>query len=446
MKAGFGRVDITPRAGVELAGFGPYLNRHSIGVRDRLWARAAAFRAGGSTAVIVSCDLLGVEKVIVERVRRIVQGEGGLPGSALMVCATHTHSGPATRGYTGWGQPDAPYLEILPGRIARACLEALGRLAVVETGYARVPCPGIGVNRVYDERPHSIDEALDESWRPARPELTDTDCEVVTFRSGGVLRGFLSCFGCHPVVCCAENRYIHGDFAGVATNVLERENPGSTGLFLQGASGDVNSCVVHEPEKESLAALEVIAGRFAASVREGFRLARPLEVDGVASVSRQFVPSRRPMSLERMREELAGYERVFADEGASDDDRRLRMAVVCAHALRGMIEKINSGREAQLSPAVELQAVGLGPLAFFGAPFEVFQAIRNELLERSASRLPVLVSHANGSFGYAVSRDRAGSGDYADARVPFIKQSLPFAAIHEELVANFLDMERDLLG
>ncbi len=39
MKAGFAKSDITPRVGVELIGFGPYLHRYSIGVRDRLWAR-----------------------------------------------------------------------------------------------------------------------------------------------------------------------------------------------------------------------------------------------------------------------------------------------------------------------------------------------------------------------------------------------------------------------
>ena len=35
MKAGFGKCNITLRAGVELYGFGPYLNRSSIGVRQK---------------------------------------------------------------------------------------------------------------------------------------------------------------------------------------------------------------------------------------------------------------------------------------------------------------------------------------------------------------------------------------------------------------------------
>ena len=64
LKIGFGRADITPRVGVELCGFGPFLQRRSVAVRDRLWARAAAFEAGGRRAVLVSCDLIGVTEAI----------------------------------------------------------------------------------------------------------------------------------------------------------------------------------------------------------------------------------------------------------------------------------------------------------------------------------------------------------------------------------------------
>lgn len=56
MKAGFAKTDITPRVGVELTGFGPFLHRHSIGVRDRLWARAV--RRGLSEAKSVRVDSL----------------------------------------------------------------------------------------------------------------------------------------------------------------------------------------------------------------------------------------------------------------------------------------------------------------------------------------------------------------------------------------------------
>ena len=61
MKAGLAKINITPRIGVELTGFGPYLHRYPIAVRDNLWAKAFAVEQAGKRVVIVSCDLLGLQ-------------------------------------------------------------------------------------------------------------------------------------------------------------------------------------------------------------------------------------------------------------------------------------------------------------------------------------------------------------------------------------------------
>jgi len=231
IEAGFAKVDITPRVGVELCGFGPYLNRHSVGVRDRLWARAMALRHGRRTAVMVSCDLVGVGLATTRRVRALLRERAGVPQDAVMVHCTHTHSGPTTIDLIGWGDPDDPYNELLPRRIAQAATDALANLSPAEFLHAEVPCEGIGLNREYDRDAPPLEEVLDEDWRPARPELTDTTCHVIRVDKDGRVAGFLSYFGCHPVVCCAATRHIHGDYPGVATNALEREYPGSVGLL-----------------------------------------------------------------------------------------------------------------------------------------------------------------------------------------------------------------------
>ena len=118
MKAGFFEVDITPRVGVGLCGFGPYLNRYSIAVRDPLKARAAAFEQDGARAILVSCDLIGVTPGIAREARRRAAAQTGVAAERIMVHCTHTHSGPNTGGYTGWGNEDEPYNLLLPVRIA----------------------------------------------------------------------------------------------------------------------------------------------------------------------------------------------------------------------------------------------------------------------------------------------------------------------------------------
>ena len=69
---GFAKNDITPRIGVELSGFGPFLCRNSISVRDNLWARAMAVQKGNDHFIIVCCDLIGIRLAQTNKIREIV--------------------------------------------------------------------------------------------------------------------------------------------------------------------------------------------------------------------------------------------------------------------------------------------------------------------------------------------------------------------------------------
>ena len=440
MQIGFAKEDITPRVGVELCGFGPYLNRHSIGVRDRLWARGMAVRVGECTLILVSCDLIGVTAEITRQARRFIQAELALPDAAIMVHCTHTHSGPSTGQIIGWGDADQPYVEMLPRRIAIAALGAVANLAEATLRHAEVPCEGIGLNREYDRDAPPLAEVLQPDWRPAKPELTDTTCHVLAAESAGALIGFVSYFGCHPVVCCQQTRYTHGDFVGVATNLLERENPGAVGLFLQGAQGDVNSCVVHKPEQESLLALDIIAARYANNVRNGLRQAIPLPVEQLKAVSTHVAFSRLPLTAEEIRARLAEQEALLTAAGAGDTDRELRMAAVYATAYRRVLQKLAMGES--IEEPTELQAFHIGPLTLLGTPFEIFQAIKNEIIARASSPIPLLLGLTNDGLGYAPDRTAAARGGYAAQMVPLMLDTLPFSNIHEELVAQVLKLEK----
>ena len=442
MKAGFFEVDITPRIGVGLCGFGPYLNRYSIGVRDVLKARAAAFEQDGEKAVIVSCDLIGVTAEIACKVKHLVAGKTGVPRENVMVHCTHTHSGPNTGGYIGWGNEDEPYIVLLPGRIAEACSKAIERLQEAEMLHAAVPCEGIGLNREYDKDAPPLEDVLRDDWRPAKPELTDTKCHVLKFidKTNGKMNGFMAYFGCHPVVCCQLTRYIHGDFCGVAMNNLERENPGSVGLFLQGAQGDVNSCVVHKPEKEALLALDVIAARFANSVRQGLQTAKPIAVNNIKCVDVMQKLSSKEIPLSRIKEMLAEKEAVVYADGASDENGAVRMAVVTMIALRSIISRIEKGEDLQ-SQTAEIQGIRLGPVEFLGAPLEIMQAIKNDIVVAAKAPVTLVMGITNGSMGYAPDRTAAARGGYASDTVPMIVGRMPFLDIHTELVNAFLETD-----
>ena len=450
MRAGFAKNDITPRVGVELCGFGAFKCRHSIGVRDRLWARAAALEVQCRVVLVISCDLVGVTPAITARVRERISKAFEIAPSNIMIACSHTHSGPSTKTYIGWGEMDPPYVETLPARIAKAGLGALARLEEAEMFHAKTPCKGIGLNREYDRDAPKIDECLQPDWQPAKPELTDTLCDVLAWRKpDGTMLGFAAYFGCHPVVCCESTRFIHGDYAGVAINQIERDyDDGVVGLFFQGAQGDVNTCFVHKPEQESLLALDVIAGRFARAVRQGLGSAAATPVEKVDALSKQVRFSRKPWGLDKLRALLAEKEERLNHPDATDtfatSDWRIGIETVHAIALRGLVERTERGE----NPATEteLQGVRIGPIALLGSGFETFQAIKNDVVAAARAPTPLVMGLVNDSVGYAPDKTAAARGGYAADFVPIMIGQIPYANIHEELVRELLALDSALFS
>lgn len=443
MKIGLHKTDITPRVGVELQGYGPFLNRHSNGVYDPLFARAMAVEVKGERAVLVSCDLIGVTRDVCDVAEHMVHQKTGIPVSHILIHAIHSHSSPSTRAYSGWGTPDPPYLEILPRRIADACLAAVANLQPATLAHAEVPCTGIAINREYDAfSGPSIDAVLQDGWQPAKPEVTDTTCHVFRIMARGKVTGFLSYYGCHPVIGGPESFKIHGDYAGVATNRLEQRYPGSIGLFLQGAQGDINTAVVCAKEPEALRALDALADRYARAVDAGLQTAQPLTVDRLIAKRQSVLFSRKAWGRKKLQTLLAEQETVLHAPDASDGNGSLRLAMVRALALRRLLAQLKAGQS--LEPSTTVQGLRLGPVSFLGAPFEIFRAIKNDVVAAATSPLPLVMGFTGDSLGYAVDKTKAAQGGYAADLVPLICGALPFANIHEELVDALLKLERAL--
>jgi len=444
MKLGFAKHDITPRVGVELSGFGPYLGRHSVGVHDALWARAMVLEIDGVRTVVIACDLIGLTADLTKHVCDVLLGATGIPSERVMICCSHTHSGPCTGPYIGWGERDAPYLKTLPRRIAQAAIEALDRLQPATLSHAEVPCEGIGVNREYETFWAPYDEAMSPDWRPAKPELTDTTCHVMVGKAeDGAVLGFLTYFGCHPVVCCDHSRVTHGDYPGVALNNVEQDHPGAVGLFLQGAQGDVNSAIGGRSQEESLLALDALAGRFAGSVRAGLAEAQPIDVDRIISQDLPIQFSCKEWGVDELHARLDKIEKELAEVDLNGEDGpegcAVRMNTVCASGLRRLIQRAENGES--LQPVITLRGLRIGPIALLGSPFETFQAIKNDVVEASSTPIPLVMSFVNDSRGYAPDRTAAARGGYAADTGPLICAELPFTNIHEELAAGLIQLD-----
>jgi hypothetical protein len=141
LRAGCAKVDITPPLGLKLIGS---QGKPSDSVLDELYARALVLCDGASTVAIVSVDLLYAPlEEITNPVRALVAERVGIPGQNVMVCATHTHSGPDI--FTNAKLP--PASRIAPEDIDQAYVHTvIGKLAsVVQMAHRDMQDAKIGV-------------------------------------------------------------------------------------------------------------------------------------------------------------------------------------------------------------------------------------------------------------------------------------------------------------
>jgi hypothetical protein len=433
MKAGFGKVDITPRLGLEMAGFGAYIHRVATEVRDHLYARALAVDDGQDRWVLVSCDLLGVEAATVAEARELISKATGLTARQIMVHATHTHSGPATSYIVGWGEQDRPYLERLPTLIARSAIQAMGNLTEATLAYAAPPAEHIAFCREAEGRP-AFEDALKEDWQPQHPELTDRTAHVIRVQGRDGLLGFVSSFSCHPVVCCEQTHSLHGDFVGVATNIVESELPGCVGIFLQGSHGDINTAVCHEPQDRSMHALNIIAARYVRVIRAGLEAAKPMPATPVASASEGVDFQRADWTVEKLEREMQDRRDKVLNDPAGDAGSECRLHTVFLTGMRKVLADFKA-RGTHRIP-LEVQAVRAGNLRIVGTPFELFRGIKERLVRESHREVLLVLSTTNDCAGYAASKASFEKATYAASMVPFILGVCPLTpGIEDEIVA-----------
>ena len=92
LRAGAAKVNITPPVGITLIGSKGYPSDYIL---DDLYAKALVLNDGETTLAIVSLDLLySPLEDITQPVRDIITEKIGIPSQNILVCATHTHSGP----------------------------------------------------------------------------------------------------------------------------------------------------------------------------------------------------------------------------------------------------------------------------------------------------------------------------------------------------------------
>ena len=270
MLCGAARVDITPNVGLPLAGYSSG-GALASGVRGHLFARALyAEDPSGSSFALVVADLHSGTRYLLERTAERTRSQG-IGVERLVVCGTHTHSGPGNLYgnslYDHFSQRtsgrDGGLSDWMAERIALAVQHAREARRPSRLAFARVPVWGVSRNRspaAFDAN-HGADGWHDAGrpgagWTgsPSDPGgKVDPRMSVITVVDDAhdTIRSVFGFFGCHTTALGMQARYYAPDWAGHACRRarwdLERRGRGTDIVVAlgQGAGGDVNALRDH---------------------------------------------------------------------------------------------------------------------------------------------------------------------------------------------------------
>jgi hypothetical protein len=406
LRLGSAAVKITPPLGIPLAGY--YSPRGSDGVLEDLYAKVAVLDDGQTQAALVACDLITVPRHTVLEARKLIEQKTKLPGSHVMISATHTHTGPvltreSARDKLDGGGTDlaSKYTAELPSKIAQGVVEARQRLVPVRTSYARAHEDRLAFTRRFWMKDGTV------GWNPGKnnPNIIrpvspiDPEIGVVYFETKDA----------KPVLTYV-NYAMHADTTGglkcwpdfpgvLARRLAEYKGAEMLTIFANGACGNLNHINVqwsnrqHGPE-EAIRLGTILAG-------DVFKMYMDLKpaADGALRVRSEVVS----LPLAPVTEKDVAEAREIVKRGA----KAKFLEQVQAYKALDVAARKGQPWEA------EVQVIALGrELAWVALSGEVFVELGLSIKAASPFQQTHVVELANGSFSYIPNRSAYAEGNY----------------------------------
>lgn len=417
LKAGAAQVVITPPSGAPMAGY--YHPRGSEGVLDDLHSKALVLDDGVTRIALVTLDLISTTRALTEQTRAEVTKLTGIPGTNVLLAATHAHTGPelSNRGardsfneaMVGGSRLAADYTGSLPRLIAESVRLADAARTNVTLSAATGRCDGLAYNRRFFMRDGSV------SWNPGKlnPDVvlpagvTDPELSLMLVEpphpAGALVHAYAAFvnFAMHPDTTGGTR--ISADFPGaLARRVGEYHGTNCITLFANGTCGNINHLDVSwNRGQSSPQEAQRIATILAAAVFQAEKSLRPV-APAPLRVRSEIVR----LPLPPVTDDEVAQARIDA-RTAKDNSREGFMKLVNAFKVLDVAAREGKPLE------VEVQVFALGEvLAWVSLPGEVFVELGLAIKQRSPFKQTMIAELANGSIGYIPDRRAYAEGNY----------------------------------
>ena len=200
----------------------------------------------GRTGVLITADITGFERVMTEAIRRTITQKHGIPAEAVMLCASHTHWGPAVRFHCTFaaGAPNVWYMGFMEEKILANVDAALKNVSPATVEYGSIDFRGIGCNR-------RLPKEGKMTWGPYPEGSFDGHTPILRIRREQSPQQLLVVgHACHPTSSGRIEKW-SPDYPGAMRDHLASQLPDGKAVFVQGCGGDAK--VVHkDPETGKL--------------------------------------------------------------------------------------------------------------------------------------------------------------------------------------------------
>lgn len=412
LKVGFAEADITPELGMEAPG--GYGKSYHRSVHDPCKVRVAVFDDGQKRVALVGVDALAVHNEMVANCRAQIEQRCGIPGDAVLIGASHSHSsGPAFGVRPGqYDHASELVQELAYERSTNANPEYIAHItkqivdSVCKANEQRVDARcGVGsghedqvafnrrfrmANGLTFTHPRQNNPDILEVAGPIDPEVG----VIGVWDSDGELLGCVVNYACHATASPG----------GISANwiyYMEQAIQGMMGkdavvVYLQGASGDVTQVdnlspyVRRRGEEDS----RFVGGRVGAEAVKVLLSMRPGPMGPIDFRRKTFEVACRVPSPERLKQSLELVQKDPKEVGRTEWTFAKEIVLLDAK-----LAKNGTSRE------VEVQAVQVGPAVFITNEAEYFCQMGLQIKNRSPFPFTFPVTLANGCCGYVPTEE-----------------------------------------
>lgn len=419
LRAGAAVVDITPQQ-FPLNMPGGFNANMAQRAHDPLHARALVLDDGATTLTMVVVDNLGVAPEVLEEAKTMASQQTGIPVDHMLICSTHTHSGPQSNASEG-AEPEIAYRRLLADGLAKSIVQAHAVLQLASVATASHPLPDEVFNRRWFLKPGKMPlnpfgkldlvkmnpgtspEVLDRPAGPIDPDLTVISVQNERRKPLALFANYSLHYvgGVGPAEISAD---YFGEFSRLMPSRLRADND-FTAMMSNGTSGDINNIpfLVNRPPREPYEQIRIVAQKAADTAW----LAQQKIAEHQSEVRLKMLQREIELKYRRPTDEQVANAKIVL--AASTEEEIKRLPPLAQHYARNVIRAAERQEQTLI---VKLQAIQIGDLVVCGIPFETFVEIGLELKDTSPFPQTMVIGLANGRYGYLPTPEQHRLGGY----------------------------------